>query len=152
MMKLIALLACLLWTASGFHMSPMATRTTVRMLAGEDDALPFFADIQDDAPPKATPAATPAAPKKSLDAKMAGWDSKEASTKDDAPKEKERTGGFDAGLYVAFPFMIAGGLLFAFFPFIMEHIDVSSVGPPPGLDSLAAPVTDAVDAVTPPAM
>lgn len=116
------------------------------MRASEDDALPFFADIQDDAPP--------AASKQSLDTKMAGWDLKEAAAKDDAPKEKERAGGFDAGLYVAFPFMIAGGLLFAFFPFIMEHIDVSGVGPPPGLDvsSLVAPATDAVDAVTPSAL
>ena len=39
--------------------------------------------------------------------------------------------GFDLGLYVAFPFMILGSLLFAIFPLIMDKIDVSSVGPPP---------------------
>jgi hypothetical protein len=44
---------------------------------------------------------------------------------------KQRNDGFDIGLYIAFPFMILGSLLFAFFPLIMDNIDVSSVGPPP---------------------
>ena len=36
------------------------------------------------------------------------------------------------GLFIAFPFMVGASLLFFVFPFIMDKIDVSSVGPPPG--------------------
>ena len=32
---------------------------------------------------------------------------------------------------VAFPIIVATSLLFAVFPFIMDKIDVTSVGPPP---------------------
>lgn len=42
-----------------------------------------------------------------------------------------RSDAFDVGLYIAFPIMVITGLLFAVFPFIMENIDTSSVGPPP---------------------
>jgi len=43
----------------------------------------------------------------------------------------DRTDGFDIGLYIAFPFMVIGCLIFAFFPLIVGNIDVTSVGPPP---------------------
>ena len=42
-----------------------------------------------------------------------------------------RSDAFDVGLYIAFPLMVASGLFFALFPFIMENIDTTSVGPPP---------------------
>ena len=42
-----------------------------------------------------------------------------------------RTDAFDIGLYIAFPIMVIGCLAFAFFPFIVQNIDVTSVGPPP---------------------
>ena len=42
-----------------------------------------------------------------------------------------RTDAFDVGLYIAFPLMVVSGLFFAAFPFIMDSIDTSSVGPPP---------------------
>ena len=42
-----------------------------------------------------------------------------------------RSDAFDIGLYIAFPIMIIGCLIFAFFPLIVSNIDVSSVGPPP---------------------
>eukprot|EP00555_Chaetoceros_dichaeta_P002504 CAMPEP_0198253120 /NCGR_PEP_ID=MMETSP1447-20131203/3580_1 /TAXON_ID=420782 /ORGANISM="Chaetoceros dichaeta, Strain CCMP1751" /LENGTH=68 /DNA_ID=CAMNT_0043938653 /DNA_START=295 /DNA_END=501 /DNA_ORIENTATION=- len=41
------------------------------------------------------------------------------------------TDGFDIGLYFAFPIIVLTSLAFAFFPFIMDKIDVTSVGPPP---------------------
>jgi len=44
---------------------------------------------------------------------------------------KNRTDGFDIGLYIAFPIIVLTSLAFAFFPFIMDKIDVTSVGPPP---------------------
>ena len=43
--------------------------------------------------------------------------------------------GFDLGLFIAFPFMVGASLLFFVFPFIMDKIDVSSVGPPPGSEA-----------------
>mmetsp|Transcript_16062 Transcript_16062/g.24576 ORF Transcript_16062/g.24576 Transcript_16062/m.24576 type:complete len:148 (+) Transcript_16062:37-480(+) len=74
--------------------------------------------------------------KASLEEKMAQWEASEEEIKASTlggvvPPSKERATGFDAGLYIAFPFMILGSLLFALFPFIMDKIDVSSVGPPP---------------------
>mmetsp|Transcript_6576 Transcript_6576/g.9627 ORF Transcript_6576/g.9627 Transcript_6576/m.9627 type:complete len:143 (+) Transcript_6576:117-545(+) len=76
----------------------------------------------------------------SLEEKMKKWEASEeeirastlggvipGSSGDDA----NRSDAFDIGLYIAFPFMVAGSLLFALFPFIMDKIDVSSVGPPP---------------------
>lgn len=42
-----------------------------------------------------------------------------------------RTDAFDVGLYIAFPIMVLSCLAFVFFPFLIDNIDVSSVGPPP---------------------
>ena len=39
--------------------------------------------------------------------------------------------GFDVGLWLLFPFIVGFSLLLAAFPFIMDGIDTSSVGPPP---------------------
>ena len=72
--------------------------------------------------------------KVSLEEKMKSWEASEEEIRDASlmgvvPGQK--TDGFDIGLYVAFPFMIIGSLMFALFPFVMDKIDVSSVGPPP---------------------
>ena len=76
--------------------------------------------------------------KLSLEEKMKQWEATEEEMKAATlggfgmPKaSKERTGAFDIGLYIAFPFMVIGSLAFALFPFIMDKIDVTSVGPPP---------------------
>lgn len=73
------------------------------------------------------------ASKKSLEDKMKDWEAsdeeiKAASLGGVVPG---RTDGFDIGLFIAFPFIVGSALLFAVFPFIMDKIDVSSVGPPP---------------------
>jgi hypothetical protein len=71
--------------------------------------------------------------KKSLEEKMKGWEASEEEIKASSlgGVMPGRTDAFDIGLYIAFPFMIIGSLAFALFPFIMDKIDVSSVGPPP---------------------
>ncbi|KAL7515037.1 hypothetical protein ACHAWX_000803 [Stephanocyclus meneghinianus] len=42
-----------------------------------------------------------------------------------------RSDAFDVGLYILFPVMVIGLGLFAFFPIIVQNIDINSVGPPP---------------------
>jgi len=73
--------------------------------------------------------------KMSLEEKMAGWEASEeevkAATLGGMTPGKGGTDGFDIGLYIAFPIIVATSLLFAVFPFIMDKIDVTSVGPPP---------------------
>jgi len=78
--------------------------------------------------------------KKSLEEKMKNWEATEeelraATLGGVVPQKREdgggRTDSFDVGLYVAFPFMIIGCLLFLAFPFLVNNIDVSTVGPPP---------------------
>jgi len=73
------------------------------------------------------------AAKKSLEDKMASWEASEEEIKASTlgGVTPGRSDAFDIGLYIAFPFMILASLAFAFFPFIMDKIDVSSVGPPP---------------------
>jgi hypothetical protein len=75
-----------------------------------------------------------AAAKLSLEAKMANWEASEEEIKAatlGGLVPQQRTDSFDVGLYVAFPFMVIGCLLFLAFPFLVDNIDVSSVGPPP---------------------
>ena len=60
-----------------------------------------------------------------LEAKMAEWENMPAE------ESKGVMDGFDIGLWIMFPFIVATSLLFFVFPFIMDKIDVSSVGPPP---------------------
>ncbi|KAL3921181.1 MAG: hypothetical protein SGILL_002880 [Bacillariaceae sp.] len=77
--------------------------------------------------------------KMSLEDKMKSWEASEEEIKaaslggvvPQSRGDKERTGAFDVGLYIAFPIMVITGLIFALFPFIMGSIDVDSVGPPP---------------------
>lgn len=71
--------------------------------------------------------------KKTLEEKMASWEASEEEIKAASLGgiTPGRTDGFDLGLYIAFPIIVLTSLAFAFFPFIMDKIDVSSVGPPP---------------------
>ena len=73
------------------------------------------------------------AAKKSLEDKMKDWEASEEELKNASlgGVVPGRTDGFDIGLFIAFPFIVGSALLFAIFPFIMDKIDVSSVGPPP---------------------
>lgn len=76
------------------------------------------------------------APKLSLEEKMKSWEASEeeikaASLGGITAGSKSGTDGFDVGLWVMFPFIVATSLLFFVFPFIKDSIDVSSVGPPP---------------------
>ena len=71
--------------------------------------------------------------KRTLEEKMKSWDASEeevraASLGGMVPGKSD---GFDIGLAIAFPIIVGTSLLFAVFPFIMDKIDVSSVGPPP---------------------
>jgi len=82
----------------------------------------------------------------SLEEKMKSWEASEdeiraatlggvipgsGNNKQAAEDGAERTDAFDIGLYIAFPIMVIGCLIFAFFPLIVSNIDVTSVGPPP---------------------
>jgi hypothetical protein len=77
--------------------------------------------------------------KLSLEDKMKSWEATEdeikaASLGGVVPKGSsagERSDAFDVGLYILFPVMIVGLGLFAFFPILVQNIDVTSVGPPP---------------------
>lgn len=76
------------------------------------------------------------APQLSLEEKMKSWEASEeeikaASLGGITAGSKSGTDGFDVGLWVMFPFIVATSLLFFVFPFIKDSIDVSSVGPPP---------------------
>ncbi|KAL9178245.1 hypothetical protein ACHAXT_001789 [Thalassiosira profunda] len=74
----------------------------------------------------------------SLEEKMKSWEASEeeiraASLGGVVPGGGggSRTDAFDVGLYVAFPIMVISCLAFVFFPFLVQNIDVTSVGPPP---------------------
>lgn len=72
----------------------------------------------------------------SLEEKMKSWEASEeeikaASLGGITAGSKGGADGFDIGLWIMFPFIVATSLLFFVFPFIMDKIDVSSVGPPP---------------------
>jgi hypothetical protein len=71
--------------------------------------------------------------KMSLEEKMKGWEAtdeeiKKATLGGVVPGT---TDGFDIGLWIMFPFIVATSLLFFVFPFVKDSIDFSSVGPPP---------------------
>ena len=69
----------------------------------------------------------------SLQEKMKSWEAteEEARAATLGGVVPGRSDAFDVGLYIAFPLMVLSGLAFAIFPFIMENLDVDSVGPPP---------------------
>jgi hypothetical protein len=101
-----------------FSVNQQSFRVSTRVAAVEEDSA---VDVE--------------AKKKALEEKMASWEATDeeirAASLGGLTPGKRGTDGFDIGLYIAFPIMVATGLLFAFFPFIMDKIDVSSVGPPP---------------------
>ncbi len=88
----------------------------------------FNTDTEND-----TPSSTDEATKKSLEDKMKEWEASEEEIKAASlgGVTPGRADGFDIGLFLAFPFIVGSALFFAVFPFIMDKIDVSSVGPPP---------------------
>jgi hypothetical protein len=82
--------------------------------------------------------------KLTLEEKMKSWEATEEERKaaslggviptigaGSSTSNRERTGVFDVGLYIAFPLMVLSGLAFALFPLIVGNFDVDSVGPPP---------------------
>eukprot|EP00978_Attheya_sp_CCMP212_P032310 scaffold125554_cov46-Attheya_sp.AAC.2 len=72
--------------------------------------------------------------KESLDEKMKKWDATEEEIKKatlGGVVPGGRVDGFDIGLYIMFPIIVLTSVFFGIFPFIMDKIDVSSVGPPP---------------------
>jgi len=73
--------------------------------------------------------------KVTLEEKMQSWEASEEEIKKASlgglVAGGSGTDGFDIGLYIAFPIIVITSLAFAFFPFIMNNIDVTSVGPPP---------------------
>lgn len=73
------------------------------------------------------------ATKESLEEKMKKWEATEEEQKAASlgGVVPGRADSFDLVLYILFPFMVLSGLAFAFFPLIMDKIDVDSVGPPP---------------------
>lgn len=87
---------------------------------------------------------SPSSSAKSLEEKMKSWEATEdeirgatlggiipGSSGGGGAGDANRSDAFDIGLYIAFPIMVIGCLIFAFFPLIVSNIDVSSVGPPP---------------------
>mmetsp|Transcript_14874 Transcript_14874/g.17599 ORF Transcript_14874/g.17599 Transcript_14874/m.17599 type:complete len:149 (-) Transcript_14874:59-505(-) len=81
------------------------------------------------------PVEPPVEVKESLEKKMQKWEASEEELKKASlgglVQGGSGTDGFDIGLYFAFPIIVLTSLAFAFFPFIMDKIDVTSVGPPP---------------------
>uniref|UniRef100_A0A6V2LKJ2 Uncharacterized protein n=2 Tax=Ditylum brightwellii TaxID=49249 RepID=A0A6V2LKJ2_9STRA len=74
--------------------------------------------------------------KMSLEDKMKSWEASEEEIKAASlggltAGSGGGVDGFDLGLWIMFPFMVVTCVLFGVFPFIMDKIDVSSVGPPP---------------------
>jgi len=72
-------------------------------------------------------------PKLSLEEKMKSWEASEEEIKAASlgGVVPGRSDAFDVGLYILFPVMVIGLGLFAFFPIIVQNIDINSVGPPP---------------------
>ena len=88
---------------------------------------------EQDSPSPSPTTTTTEATKLSLEEKMKNWEASDEEIKAATlgGVVPERADGFDVGLYIAFPFMVIGCLLFLAFPLLAGNIDVSSVGPPP---------------------
>eukprot|EP00588_Corethron_pennatum_P014869 CAMPEP_0194278736 /NCGR_PEP_ID=MMETSP0169-20130528/12002_1 /TAXON_ID=218684 /ORGANISM="Corethron pennatum, Strain L29A3" /LENGTH=165 /DNA_ID=CAMNT_0039022995 /DNA_START=51 /DNA_END=548 /DNA_ORIENTATION=+ len=108
-----------------------AVAATALFLSADPDEASEAALFEDPIVPADAPAGDGAA-KLSLEEKMLAWEAtdeeKRASTLGGVMPSSD---GFDVGLWIMFPFIVATSLLFFVFPFIMDKIDVSSVGPPP---------------------
>ena len=144
----IILVSLLVSTTVGFQVlcpqQQQHHRTRICAVKTDDNemtrTIPFFATLEGEDTSSSSNTPPPAAKTaKSLQEKMANWEASEEEIKaatlggvsPGGLGGRKGNDGFDVGLYIAFPFMILGSLLFAFFPFIMDKIDVSSVGPPP---------------------
>mmetsp|Transcript_21701 Transcript_21701/g.43888 ORF Transcript_21701/g.43888 Transcript_21701/m.43888 type:complete len:144 (-) Transcript_21701:286-717(-) len=133
----VAVLAFLAGPAASFAVRPATTIShripafTTAGSLGRRAALPLRASEKDDESSGSDTAA-----RISLEEKMASWEATEEEVKAASlggvvPQTKGRADAFDIGLWIMFPFMVVTGLTFFIFPFIMDKIDVSSVGPPP---------------------
>jgi len=129
-------LALVVSSAVGFTISPQ-TRLAQTFSVNQQSfrVLTRVAAVDEDSAGDAGDAGDAEAKKKALQEKMASWEATDeeirAASLGGLTPGKRGTDGFDIGLYIAFPIMVVTGLLFAFFPFIMDKIDVTSVGPPP---------------------
>lgn len=133
----LAIVAALSSPAVAFAPSPrcggIASRQPTTSSTGSFDIMRVLAESEGG---EGDSASTSDAPKLSLEEKMKSWEASEeeikaASLGGITAGSKSGTDGFDVGLWVMFPFIVATSLLFFVFPFIKDSIDVSSVGPPP---------------------
>ena len=146
MMRLLLLTAALLQAAlqlsvvSGFslpssplHLNSAAHKTSAFL--EKNNALITLYSTNDDTEQEASSSSSTL----TLEEKMKSWEASEEELKAatlggviPSPSSSEnRSDAFDIGLYIAFPIMVIGCLIFAFFPLIVSNIDVTSVGPPP---------------------
>ena len=127
------IVAALASPAVAFAPSRYASRQPTTSSAGSFDIMRLLAESEGG---EGDSASTSDVPKLSLEEKMKSWEASEeeikaASLGGITAGSKSGTDGFDVGLWVMFPFIVATSLLFFVFPFIKDSIDVSSVGPPP---------------------
>jgi hypothetical protein len=122
---LVVIIAILISTTVGFlphlpvrHISPSISDALSRFILKESGG-----NNEESMPPS----------KLSLEEKMKNWEATEEEQKAASlgGVVPGRSDAFDIGLFVLFPLMVLSGLAFAFFPLIMDKIDVDSVGPPP---------------------
>jgi hypothetical protein len=135
LLLLAALLQALLSCSNGFSSPSSSSLLTAATRKSSVNKITLYNTENDNDSSSSSSSA------QSLEEKMKSWEATEdeirAATlggvipgggrKDDA----NRSDAFDIGLYIAFPIMVIGCLIFAFFPLIVSNIDVSSVGPPP---------------------
>ena len=112
---------------------PTSTTSSAGPASSRNDIMRLLAESEEG---EGDSTSTSDAPKLSLEEKMKSWEASEeeikaASLGGITAGSKSGTDGFDVGLWVMFPFIVATSLLFFVFPFIKDSIDVSSVGPPP---------------------
>mmetsp|Transcript_22931 Transcript_22931/g.33588 ORF Transcript_22931/g.33588 Transcript_22931/m.33588 type:complete len:139 (-) Transcript_22931:300-716(-) len=133
--SIISILALLLLcTNDTFGFSVSSPRSRIITQHQYAKTITMLAATEGDETTTATDDAT-APTKMTLEEKMKGWEASEeeikAASLGGMTPQSKGADGFDIGLYIAFPIIVATSLLFAVFPFIMDKIDVTSVGPPP---------------------
>ena len=115
--------------SSPLHLNSAAAHKTTSSFLAKNNALitPLYS-TNDDTEQEASTTTL------SLEEKMKSWEASEEEIKAatlGGVIPENRSDAFDIGLYIAFPIMVIGCLIFAFFPLIVSNIDVTSVGPPP---------------------
>jgi hypothetical protein len=134
---LITAAALLLTCSNAFSPRTMASRAALMprstILFNGENNNNVDTDISTDESKAASTDESKAAKKLSLEEKMKGWEAteEEIKAKTLGGIVPGRSDAFDVGLYIAFPLLVISSLIFVFFPFIIEHIDTSSVGAPP---------------------